>query len=298
MVQNEHWNGQPRPRSKSLERFAAFSVRVQQRCRRQPGSGGSPSRCPADRPCSYTTASECRHGHRAAADRGRPSSASPPANMVMPLSMAFWIFGRNDRQHRQATGDVEAAQRDRIAFVFRKGCARSSGARELVGLHADQADQRLAAAALDIGHDPGRDEPGQFSTSSIVVMTISPMSGPKHPAPLAIVTQAIECGQGIGRDNRAQPGDRVAFVVIMRGLDQHEMERRSLALPRRQPFGPGSKRARAAAVVLAIIRSIPCFGKGAQAPGIKPGAASSLPSSRVLRRGRSGSQLPRGRPQG
>ena len=25
--------------------------------------------------------------------------------------------------------------------------------RELVGLHADQADQRLAAAAADIGHD-------------------------------------------------------------------------------------------------------------------------------------------------
>ncbi len=52
---------------------------------------------------------------------------------------------RDHRQHRQAARDVEAAQRHRQARLDE--LAREvDGARELVGLHADQADQRLAAA--------------------------------------------------------------------------------------------------------------------------------------------------------
>ena len=54
-------------------------------------------------------------------------------------------LGRHDRQHRQAAGGMEAAHGDRQAGL-EEVAGQVDGVRKLVGLDADQADQRLAAA--------------------------------------------------------------------------------------------------------------------------------------------------------
>ena len=63
----------------------------------------------------------------------------------MPRSIASCSSGGHVRQHRDAAADVEAADADRDA----RGAQRPGdidGARELIGLHADQADQSAASA--------------------------------------------------------------------------------------------------------------------------------------------------------
>ena len=62
--------------------------------------------------------------------------------------------------------------------------------------------------------------------------------GPKTLAAAAILAQAIERGQGIGRDVRPQPGDRIAVVVVVRRLDQHEVEGRTLHGTAHRGFSP------------------------------------------------------------
>src|SRR4030095_7972609 len=47
-----------------------------------------------------------------------------------------------------------------------------------------------------------------------------------HLAPAAVLAQAMERGQRVGRNVRAQPGDWIAVVVVVRGLDQHQLEGR------------------------------------------------------------------------
>src|SRR5581483_3740516 len=47
----------------------------------------------------------------------------------------------------------------------------------------------------------------------------------QHLAPAAILGEAVEARQRIGRDRRPQPLDRVAIVVVMGRLDQDQMER-------------------------------------------------------------------------
>ena len=125
-------------------------------------------------------------------------------------------LGRHDRQHRQAAGGMEAAHRHRQAGL-EELAGEVDGARELVALHADQADQRLAAAALDVGDDAV----GAHPRIGLVERLDEDVDvGPEHAALAAILAQAIERGQRIGRDVGAQPSDRIAVVVVVRRLDQ------------------------------------------------------------------------------
>src|SRR5262249_61824959 len=48
--------------------------------------------------------------------------------------------------------------------------------------------------------------------------------GPEHLAPLSVLGETVEAGQRVRRDRRPEPLDRVAVVVVMRRLDQDEMQ--------------------------------------------------------------------------
>ena len=123
---------------------------------------------------------------------------------------------RHDRQHRQAARGMEAAHRHRQAGL-EELAGKIDGTRELVALHADQADQRLAAAALDVGHD----EVGAHPRIGLVErLDLDVDVGPQDAAATAILTQAIEGSQRIRRDVGAQPSDRIAVVVVVRRLDE------------------------------------------------------------------------------
>ena len=65
------------------------------------------------------------------------------------MSMRLLDLGRHLRQHREAAGDVEAADRHRQAGREERR-REVDGAGELVGLDADQADQALPPRALDV----------------------------------------------------------------------------------------------------------------------------------------------------
>ena len=73
--------------------------------------------------------------------------------------LGFAHFRRHFRQHGDAAGNVEAADADRQPGGKERP-REIDGARKLVGLHADQTDQRLAARARIISDDPlGPDPP-------------------------------------------------------------------------------------------------------------------------------------------
>ena len=127
---------------------------------------------------------------------------------------------RHLRQHGDAAGNVEAADADRHSSGKERP-RKIDGARELVRLHADEADQRPAAFLADHVDDPVRpNAPIGF----VVGVEADVDSGPEHLAPARILREAIQAGQGIGRYCRAHPLDRIAVVIVMRRLDHHEME--------------------------------------------------------------------------
>ena len=127
---------------------------------------------------------------------------------------------RHVRQHRDAAADVEAADADRDA----RGAQRPRdvhGARELIGLHADQADQPAASARADlpdqlVGPDAGV---GLVADGDPDLDLVT-----QHLALGAVEREAVERRERVRRDRRAHPLDDVAVVVVVGRLDQEEME--------------------------------------------------------------------------
>ena len=231
MVQNEHWNGQPRPRSKldlrpslraraaggRLRRRRAFDARqvvhvvVERLQRAVPGveqdrrRAGLPrprrrrSRCP----CPWPPGSRAA---RPAASTGSPAAWKPPI----------------------ATGRP-ALRKWRARSTARGNWLDCTPTRQISAL----PPLRLMSAMMRSGRT-------RVLVSSNGLMTMS-TSGPKHAALAAVLTQAIERSQGVGRDMGAQPRDRIAVVVVMRRLDQDEVESRTLLLHRPSRTSPSSK---------------------------------------------------------
>ena len=131
---------------------------------------------------------------------------------------------RHDRQHRNTARDMEAAQRHRKAGLDELA-GQIDSARKLVGLDAYEADQGSATRALDVGDD---------AVSADARVGLVDRQGDnvdirsQHLALAAVFRQSVERGQGIGGNVRPQPSDRIAVVVVMRGLDQHQLEGRAL----------------------------------------------------------------------
>ena len=94
---------------------------------------------------------------------------------------------------------------------------------ELVGLDADQPDQCASAGAAD----PPDDMIGPNPAVGLVIGVDADIDlGTEHPAPLHILCKAVQTGQRVRRDRRSEPLNRVAVIVVMRRLDQHELKDR------------------------------------------------------------------------
>ncbi len=134
--------------------------------------------------------------------------------------------GRQLRQHGDAAGDMKAADAHRQTGGEER-LRQIDRARKLVGLHADQADQRAAAFAADHADDlVGADAP----VGLVVGVQPDVDARPQHFAARGVFGQRIQAGQRVGRDRRAQPLDRIAVVVVMRRLDHHEVKDAAVAV--------------------------------------------------------------------
>ena len=108
---------------------------------------------------------------------------------------------------RQASGEEWSRQID--------------GARKLVRLHAHESDQRPPARPADFADDPvGPDPPVGF----VKGLEADFDARAEHLTPGGVSRERIQARQRIGRDDRLDPLDRIAVVVVMRRLDQHEPE--------------------------------------------------------------------------
>ena len=127
---------------------------------------------------------------------------------------------RHLRQHGDAAGNVEAADADRQSRGKERP-RKIDGARKLVRLHADEADERPAAFLADHVDDPVRPN---APIGLVVGVETDVDFGSEHLALARILREAIQAGQRVGRYCRAHPLDRIAVVIVMRRLDHHEME--------------------------------------------------------------------------
>jgi hypothetical protein len=130
------------------------------------------------------------------------------------------------RQHGDAAGNVEAADADRQTGS-QEGPGQVDGAWELIGLHADKTDQRLAAGLADHADNAVGPHP---PVRLIVGMQLHLDAGAEHLAATRVLGQPIQAGEGVGRDRRAEPLNRIAVVVIVRRLDNHEMEQARISM--------------------------------------------------------------------
>ena len=132
---------------------------------------------------------------------------------------------RHLRQHGDAAGNVEPADADRQPGGKERP-RQVDRARKLVRLHADQADQRLAAGLADIADDPVRADP---PVGLVIGVQADLDARSQHVAALRVHRQAVEAGERVGRDRRLEPLDGIAVVIVMRRLDHHEVEHSSVA---------------------------------------------------------------------
>ena len=96
-------------------------------------------------------------------------------------------------QHGDAAGDVKAPDAHRQPGR-QKRPSEIDGARELVGLHADQPDQRLAAALAKHVDDPvGLDA----AIGLIIGVEMNLDTRPEHVAPARVFGEAVEAGEGV-----------------------------------------------------------------------------------------------------
>ena len=111
---------------------------------------------------------------------------------------------------------MEAAHRHRQAGLEVAG--EVDGVRELVGLHADQADQRLAAGA-DVSHDAV----GPHPDVGLVERLDEDVDVGPSLALLAVIPSGRKGRPALdGMWDRSR--DRIAVVVVVRRLDEDQVE--------------------------------------------------------------------------
>jgi hypothetical protein len=132
---------------------------------------------------------------------------------------------RNLRQHGQAAADMEAADAH-LDVGGAQAPGNIQGARILVRLDPDHADQAFAAGGSDLPGDPVGMDPGVgLVDDGDIDVNVRTEHAPLH----AVVDDAIDHGHGVGGNLRPDPLDDIAIVVVMRRLDQIDAERLPVA---------------------------------------------------------------------
>ena len=149
----------------------------------------------------------------------RPSSASP-ANRLQPMSSAAFRSACISGKHGKAAGDVEPADDHRDAGLAQRP-RDVERARKLVRLHADQPHHAEAAMAaqqrddvLDLHPRVGLVDGGDVDRDL----------GAEDLALRRIRRERVDAGERVRGDRGAHPLDDVAVVVVVRRLDQDELE--------------------------------------------------------------------------
>ena len=135
---------------------------------------------------------------------------------------------------------MKSADAYRETGLEKQSC-QIDGSRKLIGLDADQADQRAPPGAADL---PDHAVGANPAIGLVIGVDADLDIGAEHSAALRVLGEAVQRGQRVGRDGRPEPLDRVAVIVVMRRLDQDEVEERGRStwhfLSRRLPRGARS----------------------------------------------------------
>ena len=92
---------------------------------------------------------------------------------------------------------------------------------KLVGLNADKTNQRFAAGSANELYDLARPD---APVSLVVCREAYVNVRPEHRSRARIFSQTIQAGERVGRNCRPHPLDRITVIIIMSGLDHHEIE--------------------------------------------------------------------------
>ena len=92
--------------------------------------------------------------------------------------------------------------------------------RKLVGLNAGKSHERLIARLEGFRDPGGLNAPVRLVESGDDHIHVRP----EHLPLAAILGETVEAGQCVRGDRRPQPLDGIPIVIIVRGLDQNEME--------------------------------------------------------------------------
>ena len=114
---------------------------------------------------------------------------------------------------KAAHGDLNAGIAERARNIER--------ARILVRLHADQSEQAKIAVLAETAEQLRDIHPRMGLVDDV---DVDGDVRPEHLALRGIARQPVDRGEGIGGDQRAPPADHIAVVVIVRRLDQDELE--------------------------------------------------------------------------
>ena len=130
---------------------------------------------------------------------------------------------------------MEAAHHDREAFGA-EPAGEIERARKLIRLHADEADHAGAGFADAFGHARDIDD----GVALVAGLDLDVDVRAERLLARALLDQAMNAGEAVGRECRAQPLDDIAVRVVVRRLDQNDAEalgRASVHLlpPQREP---------------------------------------------------------------
>ena len=123
-------------------------------------------------------------------------------------------------KHRNAAGDVESADHHRHA-LRPELAGKIKGARKLIRLDPDEAD-KSASRRLDLARDR-LDVDDRVALVAGVDVDVD--VGAKSPLFPAGGQEPVDAGEAVRGDGGEAPLDHIAVVVIMRRLDQEDLER-------------------------------------------------------------------------
>jgi len=123
-------------------------------------------------------------------------------------------------EHGDAAGDMKSADRDLNARLSKRPCDVER-ARELVRLHADQPDHAEIVMLPELREDVFDSD---SSVGFVERRDVDRDVVAEHVARGRVHRQCVDAGQRVRRDRRSNPLDDVAVGVVMRRLDQYQLE--------------------------------------------------------------------------